>query len=450
MDNPAAFQRVAGAFSDDELFELDHDWELFARPDQLEPEGDWWTIWAYVAGRGSGKTRSGAEWIRKQVKRGMKRLGLIGPTASDVRDTMVEGVSGILSVCWDGDEDDGGAHMGVPEYQPSKRRVVWHNGAIAALFSAEEPNRLRGPQHEAIWMDEVAAWPFKAAGGDPTKGNAMDMALFGLRMGLQPRAMLTTTPRPVPALRALLAEATTVITREKTSANPHISKSFLDYITRKYAGTRLGRQELDAEMLTDVPGALWTLQMVEEDTVMPEEVPKLKRIVIGVDPSGASGEPGESNNAIGIVAMGLGWDDKGYILVDATVVASPQAWGSRVASLCHSVGEWGQADCVVAEQNFGGAMVEFVIRAADRRTRYKPVIASRGKAVRAEPVAALSEQHRIKFVGANLNALADELTQFTSMGYVGQDSPNRADAFIWAATELMLGDSTYTLAHINN
>lgn len=449
-DNPAKFRKVLDGFSEQELAELDFEWELFARPNQLPPEGDWWTVWGYIAGRGAGKTRSGAEWTRRQVKAGFKRIGMIGPTASDVRDVMVEGVSGILSVCWEGDEDDQGTFMGVPEYQPSKRRVVWANGAVATLFSAEEPNRLRGPQHEAIWCDELAAWPFKRGDQDPSKGSAWDMAMFGLRMGIQPRAMVTTTPRPIPVLRALMADPTTVITRESTTANPHISRAFLDYVQRKYGGTRLGRQELEAELLTDVPGALWTLAMIEQDTVMPDEVPKLKRIVIGVDPSGASGEEGESNNAIGIVAVGLGYDNLGYVLADATFVGSPQQWGSRVVQLYHSVGEWGGADCIVAEQNFGGAMVEFVIRSVDRRPRYKAVTASRGKAIRAEPIAALSEQRRIKFVGANLNAMADELTQFTAMGYVGTESPNRADAMIWAATELLLGDSTYTLAHINN
>lgn len=437
-----AVAAVLSGLTNSDQDELSHDWEFYARPEQLEPEGDYWTTWVYMAGRGAGKTRTGAEWIRECVKRGARRLGIVGPTAGDARDVMIEGPSGILAVCWEGDEDVFGRRMGAPDYQPSKRRIVWANGAMCGVFSAEEPDRLRGPQHERVWADELAAWQYPE--------DTWDMAMFGLRVpGLlgDPRVMVTTTPRPIRLVRLFTKDPTVVFSRGKTIDNAaNLAPAFLSQITKKYEGTRLGRQELGGELLDDVPGALWTHAMIDKNRIAKEAMPDLQRICVAVDPSGASGDADEQNNAIGIVACGLGVDGRGYVLRDETCLLSPRLWGLRCVALYQDTG-FGPAEILVAEANFGGAMVEHVIRSVDRRVNYKPVTASRGKAVRAEPISAITEQGRLKFVGS-FPELEDELCQFTPEGYVGAESPNRADALVWAIHELMLGEGSYTLAHV--
>ena len=274
-----------------------HDWRFFARPSQLPPDGDWQT-WLILAGRGFGKTRTGSEWVREQVRQGVSRIALVAPTASDARDVMVEGESGLLSVCWAGDRTYAGEIVGRPSYEPSKRRLTWANGAMATLFSAEEPERLRGPQHEVMWADELAAWKYLR--------ETWDMAMFGLRLGTRPRICITTTPKPLPVLREIVKDPRTVITRGSTFDNAqNLAPAFLQAIRDKYEGTRLGRQELNAEVLDDVPGALFTREMIDKALV--RAAPDLVRVVVAVDPSGTKGES-DKGDSIGIVVAGKGTD----------------------------------------------------------------------------------------------------------------------------------------------
>ncbi len=388
-----------------------------------------------MGGRGSGKTRTGAEWTREQIKAGYRRGGMIAPTARDVRKVMIEGESGLLAVCHPSDIDSHGKPIGFPDYQPSKSRVVWPNGAQCDLYSAEEPERLRGPQHEFMWGDEIGAWAYPQT--------TWDMAMFGLRLGVRPKIMATTTPRPIPLIKMIVREPTTVRTHSTSSANrANLAPAFISQITRKYEGTRLGRQELGGELLEDVPGAIFTRAMIEKNRVTADLVPQMRRVVVAIDPSGATGKVDEDTgrNDIGIVVAGLGMDGNGYIFKDATLLDSPKVWGATAVRLYKDF----LADRIVAEQNFGGGMVEFVIRAIDPMVSYRAVTASRGKTIRAEPVAALQERNMIKYVGA-FPALEDELCNFTQNGYVGESSPNRADAMVWAITDLMLDDTGYVL-----
>lgn len=384
------------------------DWSRKARPSQLPPDGDW-SVWLVLAGRGFGKTRTGAEWVRSQVERGRaKRLALIAPTAADARDVMVEGESGVLAVSppWNR-----------PLFEPSKRRLTWPNGAMATVFSADEPERLRGPQHDALWADELAAWRYPAA---------WDMARFGLRLGDHPRAVVTTTPKPVRMLREVMAGKHTVISGGSTYDNrANLPPAFFHQIIAKYQGTRLGRQEIDAELLDDVPGALWSRRMIEDNRV--EAAPALKRIVIGVDPAVTSGEGADLT---GIVAAGLGENGFFYVLEDASLRASPDGWARKAVSLYHAY----QADRIVAEVNQGGDLVQSLLRTIDASIGFRAVRASRGKRTRAEPVAALYEQNRVKHVGAAMPDLEDQMCTFTPDIAV---SPDRVDALVWALTDLL-------------
>lgn len=399
-----------------------HDWRFFARPSQLPPDGDWQT-WLILAGRGFGKTRTGSEWVREQVRQGVSRIALVAPTASDARDVMVEGESGLLSVCWAGDRTYAGEIVGRPSYEPSKRRLTWANGAMATLFSAEEPERLRGPQHEVMWADELAAWKYLR--------ETWDMAMFGLRLGTRPRICITTTPKPLPVLREIVKDPRTVITRGSTFDNAqNLAPAFLQAIRDKYEGTRLGRQELNAEVLDDVPGALFTREMIDKALV--RAAPDLVRVVVAVDPSGTKGES-DKGDSIGIVVAGKGTDGNAYVLADRTCKLSPDGWGKRVVAAYHEF----NADRIVAERNFGGAMVEHVIRTVEPRAAYREVTASRGKIARAEPVAALYEQGKVKHVGG-FSELEDQMCALTPDGFLGDGSPDRADALVWAITELML------------
>lgn len=405
---------------------------MLARPAQIAPDGDWQT-WLVLAGRGFGKTRTGAEWVREQIKAGRSRIALIAPTASDARDVMVEGESGLLSVCWAGDRTDTGETLGRPSYEPSKRRVTWANGAVATLFSAEEPERLRGPQFEAGWADELAAWKYLR--------ETWDMFMFGLRLGSDPRTIITTTPKPVPLIREIIKDAKTVVTRGSTFDNAgNLAPKFLKTIREKYEGTRLGRQELNAEILDDLPGALWTRDEIDKHRL--KVAPAMRRIVVAVDPSGTGGVD-DDGDSIGIVVAGLGIDGRGYILADRTCKLSPDGWGRRAVAAYNEF----KADRIVAERNFGGAMVEHVIKTVDRKAAYKEVTASRGKVARAEPIAALYEQGRVSHIGA-MPELEDQMCLFGPDGFIGEGSPDRTDALVWALTELMISGSTYTLAGV--
>lgn len=397
-------------------------WRRTARPEQLAPLGEWHT-WLVMAGRGFGKTRTGAEWIHEQISAGARRLALVGPTAADVRDTMVEGESGVLATA---------PAWGRPTYEPSKRRLTWDNGAIATCFSAEEPERLRGPEHHIAWCDEVGAWQ--------NQQQTWDMLQFGLRLGTLPRALVTTTPKPTPVLRALLKLAaekkSVVVTRGRTLDNAaNLSPHFIQTVQERYAGTRLGRQEMDGEMLLDVPGALWRTQMFDDNRLAKENVPELRRVVVAIDPSGTAGS--EHHDAVGIVVAGVvgaGGTSVGYVLADLTCNLAPDGWARAAVNAYRNF----KADRIIAERNFGGAMVEHVIRSVDPSIPYKEVVASRGKAQRAEPISAFYEQNRVRHAGL-FPDLEDELCNFTTHdGYVGSRSPNRADALVWGLTELML------------
>ena len=426
---PEMLTKALASLTEAEAEQLLHDWRFTARPEQVAPDGEW-QVWAYIAGRGAGKTRSGSEWVREKVKSGCSRIALIAPTAGDARDVMVEGDSGVLSVCWAGDRDHKGHLTGRPLYEPSKRRLTWANGAMATTYSADEPERLRGPQHDAAWADEVGAWNYAQ--------EAWDMAMFGLRLGASPQAMVTTTPRPLPLLRQIMASPNTVITRGSTYSNrANLAASFLDKIVTRYEGTRLGRQELMGEMLDDVPGALWTRDLIDA-AKSGVKLPDMRRVVVAVDPSGTRGQS-DDGDSVGIVVAGQGVDGVAYILADRTCKLSPDGWGRRAVAAYHEF----KADRIVAERNFGGAMVEHVIRTVDKNAAYKEVTASRGKSVRAEPIAALYEQGRVKH-SPGMTELEDQMCAMTADGFIGEGSPDRVDALVWALTELALGPAPAT------
>lgn len=400
---------------------LEFDWACWAREAQLPPPGDW-RYWLILAGRGFGKTRAGAEWVRAQVDQGRRRIALVGPTTADVRDVMVEGHSGLMNICppWNR-----------PVFQPSRRRLVWPNGARAFCYSAQEPERLRGPQHDAAWADELAAWERPQA--------MWDQLQLGLRLGEDPRAAITTTPKPLALIRGLVEDPDCVVTRGSTYDNRvHLAPAFVTRIIRRYEGTRLGRQELDAELLVDVPGALWTFDILA--ACRTPQAPDLQRVVVAVDPSGSSGS--DEGDAQGIVVAGLGVDGRGYVLADRTCRLSPEGWGRRAVEAFDAFG----ADRIVAEKNFGGDIVRFTLQAVRATVPVTLVSASRGKVVRAEPVSALYEQGRVSHVGdvrdVGLAELEDEMRQATASGYLGPRSPNRLDALVWALTALMLTPET--------
>lgn len=416
---PEQLKAALASLTDDQCEALIHDWRFLARGEQAAPEGDWLT-WLILAGRGFGKTRTGAEWAREQVKAGVMRLHLIAPTAADARDTMVEGESGLLSVCWTGDKTNAGEPLGLPAYEPSKRRLTWANGAIATLFSAEEPERLRGPQCGAMWCDELAAWKYLR--------ETWDMAMFGLRLGDRPRTCITTTPKPLKLLREVMADKRTVVTRGSTFANAaNLAPTFLQAIRDKYEGTRLGRQELEAELLEESEGALWTRAQVEACHV--KQLPEMLRVVVAIDP--AVTETEESAET-GIVVAGLGVDKRGYVLEDASGRYAPGAWAKKAVALFHNH----SADMIVAEGNQGGEMVTHTIRTEWANAPVKRVHARQGKRARAEPVAALYQQGKVSHA-AVLPDLEDQMVNWEPLS--GLPSPDRLDALVWSITELMLG-----------
>lgn len=386
---------------------LYYDWDSWARPDQRIPDGAW-QVWLIMAGRGFGKTRTGAETVREWV-RNYRYVNLIGATADDARDIMVEGESGLLAICPPGER---------PAYRPSKRRLEWPNGAISLIFTADEPERLRGKQHEKLWCDEVAAWKYE---------ESWDQAMFGLRLGNNPQAIATTTPKPTKLMRALVKDPTTHVTRGSTYDNQaNLAPTFLSKIVAKYEGTRLGRQELNAELLEDNPGALWKRDSIDANRA--SKVPDLLRIVIGVDPAATSNEDSDET---GIIAAGVDRQHPPhfYVLDDRSLVASPDGWAAKAVHCYHVQ----RADRIVGEVNNGGEMVEAVIRHKDPNVSFKAVHASRGKAIRAEPISALYEQNRVHHVGS-FPQLEDQLCDWNPQ--TDTDSPDRLDALVWALTEL--------------
>ena len=366
-----------------------------------------------MAGRGWGKTRTGAEWIRSQVEGGqVKWIALVGRTAADVRDVMVEGPSGIMRTAppWNR-----------PLYEPAKRRVTWPKyGAMATTYSADEPNALRGPQHQIAWLDELAAWKYP--------DEAWENFDLGLRMGEHPRAIVTTTPRPIKLVRQLLQDKAVAVTRGSTFENAgNLSRETLGRYRDRYEGTRMGRQELHAELLDDLAGALWRRDMIEKHRV--KRAPDMARIVVAIDPAVSSGD---DSNETGIVVAGKGVDGHGYVLDDLSCRLSPDGWARRAVNAYESF----KADRIVAEVNQGGDLVERVIKTVDPRVAYRAVHASKGKRTRAEPISALYEQGKVHHVGM-LAELEDQMCSYMPDGFDG--SPDHLDAAVWALTDLMLG-----------
>jgi len=440
---PRDRQMFVSRLSTIEQQEFLYRWPFWARPEQMPPAGDW-LIWLIMAGRGFGKTRAGAEWVRHIAEGdGSARFALVGANYAETRTVMVEGESGLLSIA---------PPKQRPVWEPSLKRLTWENGAQAHLYSAAEPEGLRGPQHSHGWCDEIAKWMNNAGQAEA----AWDNLKMGLRLGSRPQLVATTTPRPVPLVRALVSGEVTITTGRTQDNHLHLPAAFLTAMEADYRGTRLGRQELDGELIEDVEGALWTRAMIEgcrvgRDAVRVEHSRYtgdsangslacarderdmgLLRIVIGVDPPAS-----KSGDACGIIVAGLGGDGKAYVLADASVEkASPETWARKVAEAADRF----EADRIIAEANQGGAMVKSVLQAAKISLPVKLVHAARGKVARAEPVAALYENDRVHHVSA-FPQLEDEMCGLlVGGGYEGPGrSPDRADALVWALTELMLG-----------
>ncbi len=415
---PEQLTELVGELSPEQQREVLYDWRLWRRPKQSTPDGNWRT-WLILAGRGFGKTRTGAEFVREQVNNGTaKHIALVGATAADVRDVMIEGESGLLTVF--------PPHQR-PQYEPSKRRVTFHNGSQASAYSADEPDRLRGPNHDLAWADELAAWRYS---------EAWDQLTLGLRIGTHPRSVVTTTPRPVDVIRRLMRtdDGSVHLTRGSTYENvKNLAPAFVDEILKRYEGTTLGRQELHAEVLDDLEGALWQRSKLDELRVVKHI--EMKRIVVAVDP--AISNRAESAET-GIIVAGIGLDNQGYVLDDLSMKGSPAEWAQAVVLAYHKY----KADRIVLEANQGGDMVRHTIATVERNAPIKLVHASRGKRTRAEPVAALYEQGRVHHVGF-YPQLEDQLC-----GWVPDygDSPDRLDALVWALTELMVDGNKQAIA----
>lgn len=396
---------------------MKYDWQFWGRPNQLEPEGDW-TTWLILAGRGFGKSRCGAEWVRqKAFDYPGCRIALVAETAADARQVMVEGDSGILNIS---------PPDFMPIYSPANRMLTWPNGSTAYTYNATQPDQLRGPQHHFAWCDEIAKWQYMQ--------DSWDQLQFGMRLGKHPKQVVTTTPRPLPLIKKLVADKDTHPTRGSTLDNSsNLAAPFLKQVEERYGGTRLGRQELEGEILGDIPGALWTREMMDDQRLA--EVPEdLLRVIVAVDPATSSHEGSDEN---GIVVVGLGRDQdgysRGYVLEDASLKGSPEEWAKKAVFLYR---KW-EADKIVAEKNQGGEMVASVLRAIDRSVPIKLVHASRGKVIRAEPISALYEQRRIHHVG-RFDKLEDQMATFSvdNIRSNGMGSPDRVDALVWGLTEL--------------
>jgi len=405
--------KALNSLTEKEAEALLHDWEFWARPKQLPPDWDWY-IWLLLSGRGGGKTRTGAELTIKWAKERYSPIALVGQTKADVRDTMVEvGESAILNIC---------PPWFRPEYEPSKRRLTFPNGVLAIIYSGDEPDQLRGPQHAKAWVDELSKFKYP----QETWNNLM----FGLRMGENPQAVVTTTPRPIPIIKALVNDFKTAVTRGHTLENrDNLAPDFLNYILSRYEGTRLGRQELAGEILDDNPEALWQRDRIDELRV--KQHPDLIRVVVAIDPQ-ATNNPESAET--GIIVAGTAVVSgllHGYILADLTIKGTPDQWATAAVTGYYRAG----ADRIIGEVNNGGDMVEHTIRTVDRNVAFSEVHASRGKYTRAEPVSALYEQGRIHHVGF-FPDLEDQLCEWVP----GDKSPDRLDALVWAITELMLGE----------
>jgi phage terminase large subunit-like protein len=436
-------ERIYARMSPEERKDLRAAFDEWAQLGQMPPPGDW-RVWLIMAGRGYGKTRAGAEWVTKIARRpGKRRIAIVGATMDEARSVMIEGPSGLLA-CADPRRP--------PRWEPSRGQLTYKSGAVAEIFSGENPDGLRGPEHQYAWCDEIAKW----ARAEESWANLM----LGLRQGKDQRVLATTTPKPTKLLKTLLRDPATVQTGGRSADNLYLPKAFLKAVEAMYAGTRLGRQELDGELIEDAEGALWTRAGLEACRVEGRGAPldfarderahqdrssraersavegrslsfELVRVVIGVDPPAS-----DRGDACGIVACGLARDGTGFVLEDASVAQpSPERWAAAVG---RAAARWG-ADRIVAEANQGGDMVRSVLRQYDRALPVSLVHASRGKAARAEPVSLLYAQGLVRHAGA-FPELEDQMCgMLIGGGYEGPGrSPDRADALVWALTELML------------
>jgi phage terminase large subunit-like protein len=422
-DSSRLLQHLLDNLTQRQLEELNFDWQIWARDTQLPPlvtaAGDAWRTWLYLGGRGAGKTRAGAEWVRSQAlsldHRRPKRLALLGPTIQHVRAVMIEGVSGLLAIH---------PHHERPTFEASKNQLTWPNGSIAQMFAADEFETLRGPQFHAAWCDELCRWKKPQA--------AWDMLQLTLRLGDNPCSVITTTPKASALLKKLVTDATVAVTHDTTSANrANLSSVFLSEVTRRYAGTALGLQELEGQIVEQFSGGLWRRDWLDQARV--EKAPELVRIVVAVDPPVTANA---SSDACGIVVAGLGVDGRGYILADRTIKGrEPQVWARATIAAYKDF----EADRIVAEVNQGGDLVVLVIHSVDPTAPVKKVRATRGKWARAEPISALYAEGRISHVGEFV-ALENQMIAYdgTSQSLLTAKSPDRLDALVWALTELML------------
>ncbi|MBU2527513.1 MAG: terminase family protein [Bacteroidetes bacterium] len=402
--------KFLNSLSEKEAEDLLYDWTVWARPHQLPPPGEWLT-WMILTGRGWGKTRCGAEWVIDCAKKGATHIALIGQTKADVRDTMIElGPASILKIS---------NPKFYPKYESSKRRIVWPNGCVGTIYSGDEPDQVRGPSHDRAWIDELAKFKYPQ--------DIWDNLMFGLREGEDMRVLITTTPRPIPIIKRLIEDPNTISVRGSTYENKdNLPKKYFDYVIAPYVGTRLGKQEIEGHILDDNPDALWTRKIIDDNRK--NKFPELVRVVIAVDPEATANE---KSSETGIIAIGVCTDGHGWLLGDESLRGTPDKWGNAVVAAYNKY----NADRIIGEVNNGGDMIEYVIKTVDPRVSYKSVRASRGKYIRAEPVAALYEQGKIHHIG-NFPELEDQLCEWVP----GDKSPDRLDALVWGVTELMLDE----------
>ena len=406
--SPAKIAKAVQNLTDDEVTALIFDWEgIWARGKQLLPDGDWST-WLILAGRGFGKTRTGAETIRIW-KNHVPIIHIVAATAADARDVMVKGESGILAISPPGDR---------PTYEPSKRSLTWNNGCKALVFSAEEPDRLRGPQCYKAWADELAAWRYP---------EAWDQLKFGLRKGENPQCIVTTTPRPTKIIKSLSKSTRTHLTTGSTFENrQNVAKAWLDELVERYDGTTLGQQELHAKILDEVEGALWRRSMINYTRAAPD---KMRKIVVAIDPAVSTSK---TSDETGIATVGIGYDKLGYILDCESGRWTPNQWAMKARDKYYTF----RSNMIVGESNNGGDLVESNVKAVDPSLPFKKVFASRGKAIRAEPIVSLYEQKKMFHVGV-FSKLEDEMCTWDPAK--NEFSPNNMDAMVWGASAVMLG-----------
>ena len=412
-DRLNSIRSVRSNLSEDARIPLSYRWPLIARHNQNPPDG-LWTAWILMAGRGFGKTRTGAEWVRSQVESGRAgRIALVARTPAEIRDTMIQGPSGLLNIC---------PPWAMPEYESTKKKLTWPNGATAFLFSSYEPDQLRGPQFDAAWCDELASWKYPR--------DTWDNLAFALRLGLDPRCVVTTTPKPIALLRELVARPDVHVTRGTTYDNEdNLAPSFYSSIRSRYEGTRTGRQEIHADLLDQSEDALWQRQWIDDSRV--KSAPdSLVEVVVAIDPAVSSNPRSDET---GIVVAGVDSDKRCYVLADGSGRMTPNTWAERAIALYdkHS------ADRIIGETNNGGDLVQEVLRTASGGNifRFLAVNASRGKYARAEPIAALYEQGKVHHVGT-FPELEDQMCTWTPKG-PADASPDRMDALVWAVTQLI-------------